>query len=104
MQRADGLAKGNINISRRQISSSTYMSLNTRNEQLINIRLRVLDEIGGCLFCGDGNERHPLIGGLEPNNLGAFNGSTSWFVPTITFPLASLRLLLLFGGSRRRTK
>lgn len=80
---------------------STYVTLDTSNEQSISITLRVLDEIGRRLFSWDGDERDTLVGGLEPDDLGAFDDLGTLFLAMIAFTLAALSLLLFLRGSRR---
>lgn len=79
------------------------MALDTSNEKLIGVCLRVLDEVCGCLFCGDGDERDAFVSWLEPDNLGAFDRSPR-FIPTVTFALATFSLLFLLGSGRRWAK
>lgn len=102
MKRADGL-KGVLSI-KNPISghraSVTYMTLDTSNEQLVNVGVRVLDEVDWGLLSGNGDKGNTFVGRLEPNNLGALNRSTTLFITAITLSLTSLCLLLLLGGSR----
>lgn len=80
------------------------MTLDTSNEEFVDICVGVLDKVRRCLFGRNGNKRDSLVRGLEPNNFRAFNRSTSRFVTAVTFTFATLSFLLLLGGRRRRTK
>lgn len=84
-------------------NGSTYVSLDARYKQLVQIRLRVLDEVCWCLLRGDSNERDTLIGGLEPNDLRTLNLTTRLVTP-VALAFATLSLLLLLRGSRRGTE
>lgn len=77
------------------------MTLDTGDEQLVRICFRVLNEVRRCLFSWDSNEWHTLVGGLKPDDLRAFNGSTSGFITTVTFTFPALSLLLLLSRGRR---
>jgi hypothetical protein len=81
----------------------TYVALDAGHEELVSIRLRVLDEVRRCLLSRNGNKRYTLIGRLEPNNLRTVDRTTR-LVTLVTLPLAALSLLLLLGGSRRRAE
>lgn len=80
------------------------MTLDAGDEQSIHICLRVLDEVGRGLFSWDGYQRHSLVGGLEPNNLGTFYRCPARLVTTIALTLTTLCLLFLLGGSRGWTQ
>jgi hypothetical protein len=80
-----------------------YVTLDACNKELVNISLRVLDEIWRSLLRGDGNEGHTFVGGLEPNDLWTLN-STARFISTIAFALATFGLLLFLCSSRGRTE
>lgn len=79
------------------------MAFDTSYEKLVDIGVRVLDEVGWSLLRGNSNERHTLISRFEPNDLGTFERSTPGFVTTIAFTLAAFSLLLLLGSCRRWT-
>ena len=55
------------------------------------------------MFGRNGNKRDTLIGGLEPNDLGAVNGAPR-FIATITLAFATFSFLFLLRGSGGRTQ
>ena len=79
------------------------MALDTCYEQLVYIHIRVLYEVGWCLFCRYGDERNTLISRLEPDNFRSINRA-SRFITTVTLSLTTLCLLLLLGSGRRRAQ
>lgn len=78
----------------------TYVTLDASDKEFVDIGLRVLNEIGRCLLSRDGYQRHTLIGGLEPDDLGTLDRSTTGFIATVTFTFSTLGFLLFLGGSR----
>jgi hypothetical protein len=83
-----------------RMEGANRMTLDAGDEQLVDIGFRVLNEIRGCLFGRNGDERDTLVRGLEPNDLGAFNWATTGFFSTITFTFTAFCLLLFLGRSR----
>ena len=81
------------------IDVDTYMTLDAGDEQLVSVCLRVLHEVWGRLLGVNSNEGNTLVSGLEPNDLGTFNGTTR-LVALVTLSLATLRFLLLLRGCR----
>ena len=86
------------------IDVDTYVTLDTGDEQFVGIGLRVLNEVWGSLLRGDGNERHTLVGRLEPDNLRSFDWPTPQFLSAVAFTFPALSLLLFFRGSRGWTQ
>ena len=87
----------------KKIVDGTYMTFNAGDEQLVGVRLRILNEVLGRLLSGNGNEGNTLVGRLEPDDLGAFDRATG-LIALVTLPLATLCLLLFLRGRRRRTE
>ena len=85
----------------RMIVDCTYMTLDAGNKQLVGICLRVLNEVGRSLLCGNSDEGNTLVSGFEPDDLGALDGTTR-LIALVALPLTTLSLLLLLRGSRRR--
>ena len=77
---------------------STYVALNAGDEQLVGVRLRVLNEVRRRLLSGNSNEGNTLVGGLEPHDLETLDGPTR-LIALIALPLAALSLLLFLRGS-----
>ncbi len=67
------------------------MAFDAGDEQLVGIGLRVLDEVGGCLFGGNGDEWYALIRWPKPDNLRTFDRSLSFIHSTIS-PLVPVAL------------
>ena len=80
------------------IDVDTYVTLDTGDEQLVCVCLRVLHEVWGRLLGGNSNEGNTFVSRLEPDDLGALDGATG-LITLVTLPLATLSLLLLLGGS-----
>lgn len=80
-----------------------YVALDASDEELVRIVLRVLNKVRRSLLSGDGNERHTLVGRLEPDDLGALDRAAR-LVALVTLALAALSLLLLLSSRRRRTE
>lgn len=80
------------------------MTLDAGDEQLVDICIRVLDEVWRRLFGRDSNEGHTLVGWLEPDNLGSFDWAAARFVTSIALAFTTLSLLLLLCSSGRRPK
>ena len=79
------------------------MTLDASDEQLVRVSFGILDKVGRSLLGGDGNEGHTLVGGLEPDDLGALNRTTR-FIALVTLALTTLGLLFLLGRRRRGAK
>lgn len=77
------------------------MTFDTCNEQLVGISLGILHEIRGRLFSRDSNEGNTLVSGLEPDDLGPFDGTAAGILALVPFTFAALCLLLLLGRCRR---
>lgn len=82
----------------------TYMAFDASNEKLVRVSLRILYEIGRCLFSRDCNKRDTFVRRLKPDDLWALDRSTTGFFGTVTFSFASLGLLLFFCRKRRWTE
>ena len=79
----------------------TYMTLDAGNKELVCIRIGVLHEVRRGLLSRDGDQGYTLVGGLEPDDLGPFDG-TAGLVALVALPLTTLRLLFFLGGRRGR--
>lgn len=79
------------------------MTFDTSDEELVGIRLRVLNEVWWGLLSRDSDEWDTLVGRLEPDNLGTLD-RTSGFITAIALSLPAFSLLLLLGGRRRRAQ
>ena len=79
------------------------MTLDACDEQLVRIRLRILDEVRRSLFRRDSDEGNALIGGLEPDDLRALNLAAG-FIALVALAFATLGLLLLLRRSGRGAK
>ena len=87
----------------KKIVDGTYMTFNAGDEQLVGVRLRILNEVLGRLLSGNGNEGNTLVGRLEPDDLGAFDRATG-LIALVTLAFATLSLLLLLRRSGRGAK
>jgi hypothetical protein len=104
MERADRLPTKVVSSILASGRAGTYMTFDTRNKELVSVGFGVLNKVGRCLFSRDGNKRNTLVGRLEPNNLGSFNGSTARLLSAITFPFTPFSFLLLLGSGRGGAK
>lgn len=77
-------------------------ALDASNENAIGIILMALDKVTGSLFSWDGNERHTLVGGLEPYDLWFILLAVLVMAARIAFTLLPLGLLFLFGSLAAR--
>ena len=79
------------------------MTLDARDEQLVRVRFRVLDEVRWGLLRGNSNKGNTLVGGLEPDDLRALDLAAG-LVALVALAFAALSLLLLLRRSGRGTK
>src|SRR5690606_12980954 len=80
-----------------RMKGSDGPSLDCSNKNSVGVRLMILDKISRSLLRGNCNKRNPLVGRLEPHNLGLL------LLPLLrtrrsAFPGLPFSLLLLFGG------
>jgi hypothetical protein len=75
------------------------VALDAGNKQLVCILVCIFNEVNWCLLSRNGNKRDALVRRLEPNDLGALDGSTTRFITAVTFSLTTLGFLLLLGSS-----
>lgn len=75
------------------------MTLDAGNKELVSICIRVLHEVRRSLLGRDGDQGYTLVGGLEPDDLGALDRAAR-FIATVTLTLATLCFLLFLGGGR----
>ncbi|GJC81881.1 hypothetical protein ColLi_04718 [Colletotrichum liriopes] len=73
-------------------------ALNAGHEDAISVVLVLLDEVAGRLLGRNGNERHALVGRLEPDNLGLLLRPVVMVTVVTTISGGSLGLLLLLGS------
>ena len=102
MEGADGLQQSQY-MRPNSAFHATYVALDAGDEELVGIRLGVLHEVRRGLLGRDSDERHALVGRLEPDDLGALDGAAG-LVALVALALAALGLLLLLGCRRGRAE